>query len=59
MVESPYVFTRSEGLVHIRLRSAPAKCIACVRADGFDIIWLEARREALGEAMEAARKAAI
>lgn len=58
IAESPYLFDRTGGLVHIRLRADPARCIADVRIDAFDILWSEAKREAFAEAQAAAEKAA-
>lgn len=52
--EGPYVFTRSEGMVHIRLRADPVRCLACVRADAFEIVWTEALREAMAAARRVA-----
>ncbi len=43
----PYTFTRSEGLVHIHAPANPQQCVACVRIDAFEIVWHEARQEAI------------
>lgn len=52
---SAYVFDRSEGYVHIRLAANPKTCIACVRADAYDII----AAEQYTQGWEAAKRAAI
>lgn len=51
MPETPYVFERSGGLVHIRLRTAPAKCVADVRSDAFDLVWVAAYQEGYAAAI--------
>jgi len=45
----PYTFTRSEGLVHIHAPADPKACVACVRADAFEIIVHETRRQVIQE----------
>ena len=36
---SPYIITRSEGLAHVRLASAPAgQCLGCCRLDVYEMI---------------------
>ena len=55
---SPYVFERTSGAVHIRLRNGDGSCVACVRLDAADILWAEGRREGIAEALEAAKRIA-
>ncbi len=57
MIDSPYVFTESEGLVHIKLRGdSTGQCRACVRKDAYEIIshekYLEGWTAALVKAAE-------
>ena len=54
---SPYIVTRSEGLVHLRLRSNPGPCLGCCRLDVFELIWSMAKQEAYAEALAAAERA--
>jgi hypothetical protein len=59
MTESPYLFTKSEGNVHIRMASRPTSCVACVRADAFEIVWQESRKAAIAEVMALVGKGAL
>lgn len=53
---SPYTFSRSEGLVHIHAPADPKGCVACVRADAYEIIVHETRRQVLQEVAAAVRR---
>jgi len=46
---SPYVFTKSEGLTHVRLSVGKQDCIGHCETSVFEIIVQETRREVLAE----------
>ena len=57
VLESPYIVTRSEGMVHLRLRSNPKDCLGCCRLDVYELLWAMAKQEALAEVQAALEKA--
>lgn len=58
-MESIYLFERSEGLVHIRLRADPARCVACVRLDAYEIVVAEVRREVLSQVQDLVQRKVV
>ena len=55
--DSPYVFVKSSGLAHVKLRNGSA-CVGDVRLDVFEIVWTEAYRAGYLAGLGAAREAA-
>lgn len=47
--ESVYVIERLGGLAHIRLKTNPRDCLACIRLDALDIVTEIVRQETFAE----------